>query len=155
MTIKFNNKKQVGLRGMILALMVLIALGLVAGNYLIIEPRNITLELILWGVLLVAIAVYYFGGFYYVDVELTAEKIDIKFYRLFPFGRQYKRILIPVEKVKKIKLSKGLGGLGRSLKIEGSIQGRHAIFPSVGIAACDKTQINELKKYIDFINKEN
>nr|WP_319401443.1 hypothetical protein [uncultured Carboxylicivirga sp.] len=148
----FNNKKQVGSRSIWLTLLVLIALGLVAGYYLLVDNRDTNWEFGLWAFLVVTLLFFYFGGFYYVEANLTAEKIDIKYYNLFPFGRQYKRILVPTDKVKKIKVKNGLGNLGRKLVIEGVIQGRYALFPSVGLSACNKEQIQELRKFIKRLN---
>lgn len=154
MDIHFNNKNQVGSWSLYLALLVLIALGAVAANYLLIEVRNQTLDISLWGFLVFSVVLFYFGGFNYVDIALSAEKVDVKFYNLFPLGRQYNRILVPTEKIKKIKVNKGLGIIGRKLKIEGTIQGRHALFPSVGLAACTRQQLQQIQLFIDTLNKE-
>ncbi len=154
MDIQFNNKKQVGSWSLYLALLVLIALGAISVNYLLFDVRNQILDIALWGFLVLSVVLFYFGGFNYVDLALSAEKVDIKYYNLFPFGRQYNRILVPTDKIKKIKMNRGLGVIGRKLAIEGIIQGRHALFPSVGLAACTKQQLQQIQLFIDTFNKE-
>lgn len=155
MTVLFNNKNQVGPWGLFLTFLFILALGLLGGYYLMVDVRKQSLELASWGFFLLSGLLFYFGGFCYVDMDLSPQKIDIKFYKLFPLGRQYKRILIPVEKVNKIKLVKGLGPIGRKLVIRGAIKGQQALFPAVGLAACNVKQIKELTLFIDNFNKAN
>ncbi len=86
MHVQFNNKKQVSTWGLFLTLLFLIALGLLGGYYLIMEDRQQSVELALWGFLLLSVLVFYFGGFCYVEVDLSEQKLDVKYYRLFPIG---------------------------------------------------------------------
>lgn len=153
MKVQFNNKKQVASWGVFLTFLFIAALSLLGGYYLLVEVRQQSIELILWGFFLVTGLVFYFGGFCYVDVDLSPQKIDVKFYKLFPLGRQYKRILLPMEKLKKMKVVGGLGVVGRRLLIEGSLKGRKALFPSVGLAACNRKQIKEITSFVESINK--
>lgn len=121
--------------------------------YLSYQGHNKMLEMGIWLVLIVVVVLYYIGGYCYVDVEITKAKVDIKFYNLFPFWREYRRIVLPIEKLKYIKVRSGLGFIGASLLVCGRIKGRLAMFPTVGLSACSQQQINELKKYANEISK--
>lgn len=154
MQVKFNNKKQVSGWGVFLTLLALLAVGMLGSYYLLVDNRIQSVELGLWAFFLIVAVLYSFGGFAYVDMDLNDQKVDIKFYKLLPIGRQYKRIMLPVNKVKSIKVKNGLGVIGRRLDVTGRLKGREALFPSVGLAACNKGQIQQLKKYTELLKKE-
>ncbi|MCU4175699.1 hypothetical protein [Carboxylicivirga sp. N1Y90] len=155
MNLQFNNKKQVSPVGLLLSFIFLSAVVCIGLYYLILDERIQSLEIGAWIYLLLSGLVFYFGGFCYVEVEASEQRIDVKYYNLFPFGRQYKRILLPVDKIKKIKLAKGIGPIGRRLVISGVVNGRLALFPSVGLGACNAQQIDKLNAYIKSIKHSN
>lgn len=153
MELKFNNKQSVKKVSTILHILMMLAIVPIGLYYLSYQGHNKMLEMGIWLVLIVVVVLYYIGGYCYVDVEITKAKVDIKFYNLFPFWREYRRIVLPIEKLKYIKVRSGLGFIGASLLVCGRIKGRLAMFPTVGLSACSQQQINELKKYANEISK--
>ncbi|MBS2210484.1 hypothetical protein KEM09_03680 [Carboxylicivirga mesophila] len=154
MTIKFDNKDRAKKVSNVLRIIVMLAIVPIGINYLWIETTDKMVEMFMWLFLIVIIALYYTGGFCYVEVDASPAKLDVKYYNLFPFWREYKRIVIPVERIKYVKVRKGLGRFGAGLLICGRIKGRLAMFPSVGLSACSQKQIEELKVYAaSFSNK--
>ncbi len=153
MTVKFNNKKQVSPWGLFLSFLFMVSLGLLGSYYIFLETRIQTIEVGLWLFFLACSILFYFGGFYYVDMDLSLQKVDVKYYRLFPFGRQYKRILLPVDKIKSIKVGKGLGLIGRRFILSGVVKGKLALYPSVGLAACSSKQVKEINAFITEFNR--
>ncbi|MBR8537559.1 hypothetical protein KDU71_18460 [Carboxylicivirga sediminis] len=147
MTIKFDNKGRAKKVSNVLRIIVMLAIVPIGVNYLWIETTDKMVEMFMWLFLIVIIALYYTGGFCYVEVDVTPAKLDVKYYNLFPFWREYKRIVIPVERIKYVKVRRGLGRFGAGLLICGRIKGRLAMFPSVGLSACSQKQIEELKVY--------
>lgn len=153
MIVKFNNKKQVSPWGLFLSFLFMVSLALLGSYYIFLETRIQPLEVGLWLFFLASVILFYFGGFCYVDVDLSLQKIDVKYYKLFPFGRQYKRILLPLDKIKSIKIGKGIGPIGRRFIINGVVKGKLALYPSVGLAACSAKQVKELEAFITEFNR--
>ncbi|WP_430813246.1 hypothetical protein [Carboxylicivirga sp. RSCT41] len=153
MTVKFDNKEKARKVSTFLRILVMLTIVPIAVNYLWIETNDKMVEMILWLFLIVVVVLYYIGGFCYVEVECNASKLDVKYYNLFPFWREYKRIIIPVERIKYVKVKNGLGILGSGLLICGRIKGRIAVFPRVGLSAVGKAHIEELRKYATAITK--
>ena len=154
MQVKFNNKKQVSGWGLFLTLLALVAMGMLGSYYLFVDNRIQSIELSLWAFFIVIALLYTYGGFAYLDVDLTEEKVDVKFYKLIPIGRAYKRIMLPVNKIQSIKVANGIGVIGRRLVVTGRLKGRTALFPSVGLAACNKEQVEQLRKYTELLDKK-
>lgn len=153
MTVKFDNKKRAKEVSTVLRIIVMLAIVPIGVNYLWIETTDKMIEMVMWLFLIVIIALYYMGGFCYIELEATAAKLDVKYYNLFPFWREYKRIVIPVERIRYVKVRKGLGSFGAGLLICGRIKGRIAMFPTVGLSACGQKQIQELKDYAAAVSK--
>ncbi|MBK3517649.1 hypothetical protein [Carboxylicivirga marina] len=153
MTIKFDNKNRAKRISTTLRIIVMIAIVAIGANYLWFETRDKTIEMLLWIFLIAIVVLYYIGGFCYVEVEGDQSKLDVKYYNLFPFWREYKRIMIPVDRIKYVKVRGGLGIVGAGLLICGRIKGRIAMFPTVGLSAVDKKQLIELRRYAAIVSK--
>ncbi|WP_439184022.1 hypothetical protein [Carboxylicivirga taeanensis] len=153
MTLKFNNRTRAKKYSTVLRIIVMLAILPIGLNYLWIETSDKFVEMAIWLFLIFIIAMYYLSGFCYVEAEATPQKLDVKYYNLFPFWREYKRIVIPVERIKYVKVRGGLGSFGAGLLICGRIKGRIAMFPTVGLSACSKKQIQELKDYAATVSK--
>lgn len=153
MIVKFNNSNRAKKISTVLRIVVMLAIVPIGLNYLWFETADKMLEMWLWLFLIVVVVAYYLGGFYYVEVDATAVRLDVKYYNLFPFWREYKRIIIPIERLKYVKVRKGLGSLGAGLLICGRIKGRVAMFPTVGLSACSQQQILDLKQYATTVSK--
>ncbi len=153
MTLKFDNSKRAKKITTILRVIVMLAIVPIGLNYLWFETTDKMLEMWMWLFLIFVIVAYYLGGFCYVEVDATEVKLEVKYYNLFPFWREYKRIVIPIERLKYVKVRKGLASLGSGLVICGRIKGRVAMFPTVGLSACTKQQIEELNAYAATVSK--
>jgi len=153
MTLKIDNKEKAKRVSTLLRVLVMVAIVPIGLNYLWVETTDKMVEMAMWLFLIIVIVLYYLGGYCYVEVEGNERLLDIKYYNLFPFWREYKRIVLPIERIKYVKVSKGLGFIGAGLQVCGRVKGRMAIFPSVGLSACDKTMVNELKNYVSEVSK--
>jgi len=146
-SVEFSNKNRVKPIGLILSFLLMLAVAGLASFYLWFSHFNKSIEVSLWLYFIFISTFFYFGGFYYIEMDLNSSRIDIKYYNLFPLWRQYKRIILPVEKIKYLKVRFGLGFVGAGLVICGRIKGRLATYPTVGLSACSRSQIRELKQY--------
>ncbi len=152
--VKFSNKSRIKPIGLFLSFLLMLAIAGLASFYLWFSYLNKSIEVSLWLYFIFIATFFYFGGFCYVEVDLSLARLDIKYYNLFPLWRQYKRILLPVDKLKSLKVRSGLGFVGVSLVICGRIKGRLATFPTVGLSACSKQQKNELKMFAVELKKD-
>ncbi len=89
----------------------------------------------LWIALGVAILLYRFGGYHYMDIEITSHEADIKYYRIFPVGRQYKRVKIKGSQLHKIHVNNGFLGIGANLHLFVNTKKGKAKYPFIGLAA--------------------
>ncbi len=147
--IHLNNKKTASGTGMLMALLTVLALGMLVVFYLFLPTDNLVLHISLWVFLVLVLLVFNLGGFCYVDLSTENASLDIKYYNLFPFGRKYKRILLPLTKIETLKITSGLGTIGRKLVVVAKNNGQAAKYPKVGLAACDTAYIIELKALVD------
>jgi len=147
MSVKFNNKNRVKPIGLLLSFLLMLAVAGLASYYLWFNHLNKTIEASLWMYFVFISTFFYFGGFCYVEVEISSKTFDVKYYNLFPFWRQYKRILLPLDKVKHIKVRSGLCFVGSGILISGRIKGRLATYPTVGLSACTAKQRKQLKQF--------
>ena len=147
MNVKFSNKNRVKPIGLLLSFLLMLAVAGLACFYLWFSHLSKSGEAALWLYFIFISVFFYFGGFCYVEVDLSPARLDVKYYNLFPFWRQYKRILLPADKLKFLKVRGGLGFAGAGLLICGRIKGRLATYPTVGLSACSRKQINELKMF--------
>ena len=147
MTIKFSNKNRVKPIGLFLSFLMMISVAGLASYYLWFSELGKSVEVALWLYFIFVSVFFYFGGYYYVEVEIGAAKVDVKYYNLFPFWRQYKRIMIPLDKLKYVKVRSGFGSFGASLVICGRLKGRIAMYPTVGLNACKREQVQLLKEF--------
>ena len=153
MTIDLENKSRALRVSNILKVVVMLAISPVAINYLWLETQDKMIEMFIWLLPISVIVLYYIGGFCYVEVRGTETQLDVKYYSLFPFWREYKRVVLPLERIKYIKVRNGMAGLGSGLVICARVQGRIAVYPLIGLSACSRSQINQLKEYAAFISK--
>lgn len=152
MKLKFDNKEKAKRLSTVLRILVLLAIVPIGINYLWLETSDKMIEMLIWLFLILVIVLYYLGGFCYVEVEGNERLLDVKYYNLFPFWREYKRIVLPHERIKYVKVRRGIGVLGSGLIICGRVKGRIAMFPTVGLSACNKKDIELLKSYANQIS---
>lgn len=141
-----SNKKQVKSIGMVLGLIFLVTIVALGLYYFYLDDLGIYTGIVLWCCLALVLALFKWGGFCYVEVSVEKGNLDVKYYDLFPVGRKYKRILVPVNKISQLKIARGLFAIGRRLMITRKSRGQQINYPAVGLAAFNRDQINQLEK---------
>ncbi len=147
--VSIANQSRAKVMGVVLTLACLVSMVLLAVYHMYFDRHSTTLALSLWGVMLGLIVLFYAGGFYFVDVKVDNVSVDIKYYSLFPIGREYKRILLPLTKIKRIKVTNGIGALGAKLVVYAKANGFETKYPSVALSACSLSQIKAIKSAIN------
>lgn len=142
-----DNQKQVGNINIYFSLIIIAIIVVFGSHYIFNIYFNERLILSLWILLILTLLIYRYGGFEYISFEFTDDNIDIKYYRLFPLGRKYNRIVIPNEFLGDFKMNPGYGGLFSSLVLYQNKSGVMAQYPPIGLAALS----HEMK---DVITKE-
>jgi hypothetical protein len=149
---QIDNRKQSSLINIIFSLIIIATLVVLATHY-ISDTSFCGEEMVipLWAVLIGILLTYRYGGFEYVSFDFNDDDIDIKYYRLFPFGRKYNRIIIPNELLGDFKIQKGIGTIFSSLILYQNRGGAMAQYPPVGMAAITKEIRHNLLKELNDI----
>lgn len=101
-----------------------------------------TLNTLAWVLLAVAamlVALFRFGGYHFMEIDLTSHEADLKYYRIFPFGRTYRRIKIKGNQLRTIHLHQGWLGFGANLRLEVHTPKGNARYPFIGLGAVSRT----------------
>jgi hypothetical protein len=132
---QIDNKKQVGLLSLLFPLSIVALFIALAMFYFsdFITSKDVAIGL--WIILAIVVILYRFAGFEFVSITFQDNKIDLKYYRLFPAGRKYNRVLIPFDALGKYEIQNGFGGLFSKLILYQKTKGTLAKYPGVGIAA--------------------
>jgi hypothetical protein len=145
-----DNKRQATQINIIFSLIIITIFVILGAHYLLGTVTDENMIYSLWSALIVILLLFRYGGFEFVMVDFNEDEIDIKYYRIFPFGRKYNRIVIPNELLGYFKIQKGIGPLFSSLILFQNRNGEMAQYPPVGLAAVS----NDMqKKILEQLNK--
>ncbi len=147
---KLSNQKEASSIGLFYSgAIILIAILLMTAYF-----GNIILLLnytpLLWSTLVVLMLLYRFAGYHYMSIEISNREADIKYYRIFPIGRKYKRIKIKGEQLHRIKVNNGILGIGANLKLDVNTSKGRARYPFIGLSA---VSVNDRKKIAEALHK--
>jgi len=144
---QIDNKESISMINIHFSIMIISMLTVLVVNYVtdLLSYSNETVYSI-WGVLLITVFVYRYGGFEYVSFTFNDTEVDIKYYRLFPFNRKFNRIVIPNEMLGDFKIQKGIGNIFSTLILFQNRGGAMAQYPPIGMAATSKSMRDKLIK---------
>ena len=145
-----DNKKQVAHISIVFTLVIITLFVMLGAHYLMGSIKNENTVYLLWIGLIIVLFLFRNGGFEFVMADFNVEEIDIKYYRIFPFGRKYNRIVIPNEMLGYYKIQKGVGPLFSNLILFQNKSGEMAQYPPIGMAAVNSEM---QKKLIEQFNK--
>ncbi|GEM_PF-4085349 len=147
---QIDNKESISLVNIHFSIMIIAMLTVLAVNYAtdLLKYSEETVYSI-WGVLLITVFVYRYGGFEYVSFTFNNSEVDIKYYRLFPFNRKFNRIVIPNEMLGDFKIQKGFGSIFSFLIIYQNRGGAMAQYPPIGMAATTRSMRGKLIKKLN------
>ncbi len=145
-----DNKESISLVNIHFSIMIIAMLTVLAVNYAtdLLKYSEETVYSI-WGVLLITVFVYRYGGFEYVSFTFNDSEVDIKYYRLFPFNRKFNRIVIPNEMLGDFKIQKGFGSIFSFLIIYQNRGGAMAQYLPIGMAATTRSMRGKLIKKLN------
>ena len=144
---QIDNKESIGMVNIHFSIMIIAMLTVLVVNY-VTDMLSYSDETVysIWGVLLITVFVYRYGGFEYVSFTFNDTEVDIKYYRLFPFNRKFNRIVIPNEMLGDFKIQKGIGTIFSTLILYQNRGGAMAQYPPIGMAATSKSMRDKLMK---------
>ncbi len=103
------------------------------------------------GALVVLIAVFFAsGGYHYIEIESEKDLFRIKYFNLFPMGREYKSVQIPLSRYRKHEVKRSFNGLFHHLYLFEQTRGGLARYPSIGFSALNAS---EREKILTFLKK--
>jgi hypothetical protein len=145
-----NNKKTAGKHIKVFAISWLLSLALFVLSVVLKYDIPLAAQ-VAFGVLVVAIAVFFAnGGYHYIEIESEKDLFRIKYFNLFPMGREYKSIQIPWSRYRKHEIKSSFNGLFHRLYIFEQTGGGLARYPSIGFSALST---GERKKILTFFKK--
>ncbi|NPA36573.1 MAG: hypothetical protein GXO47_06965 [Chlorobi bacterium] len=133
---QIDNSKQARKISYIFSVTIIILMIILGAYYVFdIELTDKELMMPLTTLLGLIIIAYRFGGFENISVEFGDDNLEIKYYRLFPFDRDFNRLVIPVELLGDYKIQKGIGSLFSYLILYQNRAGAMAQYPPIGLSA--------------------
>ncbi len=103
--------------------------------------------------LLLSAIVFYAGGFFYLEFEVSKSKLIIKHYNLFPFWREFKVYQIPIDRYSKYQVKSYFGGLFSWIYIYEQTNRGLAKYPAIGTSALSATLLKSFTDYLESIKK--
>lgn len=146
-SMKIDNLKRANRHGVFFSLLASLIILLLAAFFFVEALQaemNYFWVLAILGV--VVIYVFWFGGYDYAMMTLTSSNVEIKYYSLIPFGREYRVIRLKTVEIDHVVLKKGFLGIGSSLIIFQKSGKGLAKYPRVGLSAFsleDKARISD------------
>ncbi len=148
-----NNRKTAGKIQLTLTFVVIILSALFICS-LTIDALNLIWLHWTSGLLSLLTAIYFiFGGFYYIETEITDDAFEIKYYNTFPFSRSFKMFRIPILSFIKYEIT-GNKHFKRKLFIYQMTAGQMAKYPPVFITALSKKDENDLVLFFHHIKEK-
>ena len=148
-----NNKTTAQRASLILGMSLLIFLGCLAGSFFVDFEKVILFQIILGILLVLTVAVYYFGGYYYIEIAVENESLNFRHYNLFPFGRKFKLFQIPLKKFQKFEIRKYFFGIFTFLLVYEKSHKGVARYPRIGLSAVPKSHQKLIVSYIERYSK--
>ena len=145
-----DNKKQATSVNVIFSLIIISLFMILGAHYLMGTIRDENIIYMLWTGLIIVILLFRYGGYEFVMVDFNEDEIDIKYYRIFPVGRKYNRVVIPNDLLGFYKIQKGIGPVFSNLILFQNRAGEMAQYPPIGLAAVNPEM---QKKLIEQLNK--
>lgn len=103
-----------------------------------------------WGFFALMVLLYRFGGYHFMSIEINNREADIKYYRIFPIARKYKRIKIKGDQLHRIKINNGILGIGANLQLDVNTSKGRARYPFIGLSA---VSASDRRKIAEALNK--
>jgi hypothetical protein len=94
------------------------------------------------------------GGYHYVEFETDKEFIRIKYFNLFPVGREYKAVQIPWSRYHKHEITTSLGGMFSFIHIYEETGRGMARYPGVGLTAMTREEKTQLLQFFEKITRK-
>jgi len=148
-----NNKKTSRKHIKFFAISWLITIALFVISILTKVEVHSVIKIIL-GSLVILLAVFFAnGGFFYLEIETEKDLFRIKYFNLFPMGREYKTIQIPWTRYRKHEIKSSFNGLFHRLYIYEQTGAGLARYPSIGLSALSSEEREKLHIFLKKMEK--
>ncbi|MDR2927482.1 MAG: hypothetical protein LBV41_04685 [Cytophagaceae bacterium] len=144
-----NNKKTSRKASFIFAVVWLVLLIALTSTFFFEFECEHWVQIVASGLLILVTLLFYTGGFYYVNAEITNGIMYIKHYNLFPVWRRFRMFQVPANRFDKAVAKKYFGGIICFVHIYENLRGRIARYPAIGFSAMPRLQRDA---FIQFIN---
>src|SRR5690554_1057949 len=93
-----NNKKTAARHIRVFAITWLAAMALLVASLVWRDNTPLATQLILAAAVVGIALIFGWGGFYYLEISSDKEAFTIKYFNLFPMGREYKAMRLPLSR---------------------------------------------------------
>ncbi len=101
------------------------------------------------GLIILTVLLFRFGGFHYILANISENTLEIKFYNIFPYKRKFRLIKISAAHIHKIKIRKGIWGIGKGLILFQNTGKTIAKYPFIGLSALNAENYNKILLHIN------
>jgi len=108
----------------------------------------------LLGALIVAIAIVFaMGGFHYVEIETDSDLLRVKYFNLFPIGRDYKRLQVQWSRYHGHELRRSFLGMVTFLHLYEQTARGVARYPAFGLSAMKKSEREAIVQFFEKLKR--
>ncbi len=143
-----TNKKESSRSLMIFSLSWMILIVTFAITFFISGPLPSWVRPTLIIALVLVVIIFYTGGFFYLRAEKKEDVLEIKYYNLFPVGRMFQAMQVPLKQFHHYEIKNSFGGWFKWLVIFQEMRGGVAKFPNVGLSAVSRSTLKELEELL-------
>ncbi len=148
-----NNKKGTSKLASFFGISCMIVLGLIVYSLFPQTEMDPIIKIALWLLLAILLVVFGYGGYYYIEIASTKGNLQIRYFNLFPVGRKYKALQMPLERYSHYEIKKPLGVLFSFLYIYENTARGLARYQPIGLSALKREEKENLKNILDQIKK--
>ncbi len=143
-----TNKKESSRSLMIFSLSWVILIVAFAATFFISGPLPSWVRPVLIIALVLVLIIFYTGGFFFIRAEKKESVLEIKYYNLFPVGRKFQAMQVPLKQFHHYEIKESFGGWFRWMILFQEMRGGIAKFPRVGLSAVGRSTLKELEELL-------
>ena len=148
-----NNKPTAARHIRVFAISWLAAMALLVASLVWRDNTPLITQLILAAAVVGIALIFGLGCFYYLEISSDKEAFTIKYFNLFPMGREYKAMRLPFSRYRKHEVSTKWGGLFHYLSLYEETGHGVARYPALGLTALSAAEREEIIRFFKKMEK--
>lgn len=150
-----NNKKTASTFIRIFGISWLASLAILVYTFLSRTAVSQNFQILMLVVVVLLPVIFAKGGFYYIEIANSKGNLLIRYFNLFPIGRKYKALQIPLERYSHYEIKGSMGVLFSFLYVYEDTARGLARYQPIGLTALRSEEKENLRNILDQIKKTN